>query len=122
MRRPVKIVEQIVIFTSELLIGPPCDYRRGLSELISKPKIFIELSLGIEDRLEAQHLKVLRQIRDAQIDLDSVRKVSVAAFGLALWLNALSEYSHHSGLMRKAKFIPTAAKNKNSGAGAGGDK
>ena len=66
---------------------------------------------------------MLRQIRDAQIDLDSVRKVSVAAFGLALWLNALAEYSHHSGLMRKAKFIPTATKNKNGGAGApGGDK
>jgi len=52
------------------LLGPPCDFRRGLQELISKPKVFIELSLGLEDRLEASHLKVLRDFRKAQVDLD----------------------------------------------------
>jgi len=74
--------------------------------LICKPKTFIELSLGLEDRLDAQHLKTLREFRKAQIDLSLVQKKSTAAYGLALWLTALSEFSHHSGLMQKAKFVP----------------
>ena len=41
MRRPVADVAQIIVFTGELLLGPPCDIRKGLQELISKPKVFI---------------------------------------------------------------------------------
>lgn len=66
------------------------------------------MSLGLEDRLEASHLQVLRDFRKEQIELDSVMKVSSAAYGLALWLTALSDFSHHTGLQRKAKFVPTA--------------
>ena len=106
VRAPVELVQKIIQFTGELLLGPPCDFRRGLQELISKPKVFIELSLGLEDRLEASHLKVLREFRKAQVDLEQVKKISSAALGLALWLTALTEFSHHTGLMQKAKFIP----------------
>lgn len=70
------MVKQIVEFAGMLLLGPPCDFRKGLQELISKPKVFIELSLGLEDRLDAQHLKVLREVRKAQIDLEQVKTKS----------------------------------------------
>lgn len=52
-RAPVALVKQIIEFAGTLLLGPPCDFRKGLQELISKPKVFIELSLGLEDRLDA---------------------------------------------------------------------
>ena len=77
---------------------------------MSKPKTFIELSLGLEDRLEASHLKVLKDVKIAQLDLEAIRKKSNSAYGLALWLTALADYSHHTGLMRKAKYIPSAKK------------
>ena len=51
---------------------------------------------------------MIEQIRQAQIDLDSVRKISTAAYGLAVWLNALTEFSHASGLIKQAKFVPLA--------------
>lgn len=65
MRNPVAGVAQIIIFTGELLLGPPCDVRKSLQELMCKPKTFIELSLGLEERLDAQQLKVLQEIRKA---------------------------------------------------------
>jgi hypothetical protein len=65
MRVPVLEIAKVIVFAGELLLGPPCDVRKGLQELMSKPKIFIELSLGLEDRLEASHLKVLKDIRNA---------------------------------------------------------
>lgn len=52
LRVPAAQVVQIIEFTGELLLGPPADMRKGLQELIAKPKVFIELSLGLEDRLE----------------------------------------------------------------------
>ena len=110
MRVPVAEIAQIIVFTAELLLGPPCDVRKGLQELMSKPKTFIELSLGLEDRLEASHLKVLKDVKIAQLDLEAIRKKSNSAYGLALWLTALADYSHHTGLMRKAKYIPSAKK------------
>ena len=67
------------------------------------------MSLGLEDRLGASHLLVLKNIRNAQIDLDAIMGKSRAAYGLALWLTALADFSHHTGLMKKAKeFVPTA--------------
>ena len=110
MRAPPALVKTIVELTGELLLGSPCDMRKSLQELIGKPKTFIELSLGLEDHLEAGQLKVLKDVRQAQLDLDAVQKISSSAHGLAYWLTALSEYSHHSGLIKKAKFIPTAKK------------
>jgi len=65
MRVPVAEIAKVIVFAGELLLGAPCDVRKGLQELMSKPKIFIELSLGLEDRLEASHLKVLKDIRNA---------------------------------------------------------
>jgi len=70
VRAPVLLVQQIIKYTGDLLLGTNCDFRRSLQELISKPKIFIELSLGLEDRLNAWHLKVLNNFRKEQIDLD----------------------------------------------------
>ena len=87
-------------------MGVNCDFRKSLQELISKPKAFIELSLGLEDRLDAWHLKVLNNFRKEQIDLDQVRKKSAAAFGLALWLTTLAEFSYYTGLIAKAKSMP----------------
>lgn len=80
--------------------------------MIAKPKVFIELSLGLEDRLEPCHLDVLKKIKEAQIDLDQTRKISSSAFGLALWLQALVEFAHHpsAGIVSPAKFVPTAKK------------
>ena len=40
--------------------------------MIAKPKVFIELSLGLEDRLETSHLQVLQKIKTAEIDLGAV--------------------------------------------------
>lgn len=112
MRAPPALVGQVVSFTGELLLGSPCDARRALQELVAKPKVFIELSLGLEDRLEPCHLEVLQKIKTAQIDLDQTRKISSSAFGLALWLTALVEFAHHPsiGIVTPAKFIPTAKK------------
>jgi len=50
-------------------------------------------------------------IRKEQLDLESVKKISSSAFGLALWLTALAEFAHHAGLMQKAKFIPIKKQN-----------
>ncbi len=100
----------IIQYTGQLLIDKSCDFRRGLQELVCKPKAFIELSLGLEDRLEAAQLQVLRLYRKEQIDLDHVAKTSKSALGLASWLHALSEFTHHTGLMKKAKFVPTNKK------------
>ena len=62
MRAPAEQVKLIIIFAGQLLLGKPCDFRQGLLELVSKPKTFIELSLGLEERLEASHLDVLKDI------------------------------------------------------------
>ena len=80
--------------------------------MISKPKIFIELSLGLEDRLEPHHLEVLAKIKSANIDLDQTRKISSSAYGLALWLTALVEFVNHpsAGINPPAKFVTTAKK------------
>ena len=112
MRAPVAQIKQIIAFTGELLLGPPCDFRKGLQELICKPKTFIELSLGLEDRLEVNQLKVLREIMKAAIDLNTVHGQSVAAYGLALWLNKLADFASYAGLMRKAKKMQGAAPKK----------
>ena len=112
MRAPVAQIKQIIAFTGELLLGPPCDFRKGLQELICKPKTFIELSLGLEDRLEVNQLKVLREIMKAALDLNTVRGQSVAAYGLALWLNKLAEFASYAGLMSKAKKMQGAAPKK----------
>ena len=109
MRAPVAQIKQIIGLTGELLLGSPCDFRKGLQELICKPKTFIELSLGLEDRLEVSQLKVLREIMRAAIDLNTVRGQSVAAYGLALWLNKLADYANYAGLMRKAKKMQVTA-------------
>ena len=112
LRAPPALVGQIVTFTGELLLNSPCDQRRALQELISKPKVFIELSLGLEDRLEPHHLEVLRKIKAANIDLDQTRKISSSAYGLALWLTALVDFVNHpsSGVVAQAKFVTTAKK------------
>ena len=112
LRAPPVLVGQIIAFTGELLLDSPCDARRALQELISKPKVFIELSLGLEDRLEAHHLAVLAKIQKANIDLEQTRKISSSAYGLALWLTALVEFVNHPtvGIMAPPKFVPTAAK------------
>lgn len=65
MRNPTASVKQILVFTGELLLGRPCDVRKSLQELMSKPRTFIELSLGLEERLDAQQLKILQEIRKA---------------------------------------------------------
>jgi len=54
MRNPTASVKQIIVFAGELLLGAPCDVRKSLQELMSKPRTFIELSLGLEERLDAQ--------------------------------------------------------------------
>ena len=110
IRAPVSVVQKVVIYTGQLLIDKSCDFRRGLQELICKPKVFIELSLGLEDRLEAQQLQLLRLYRKEEIDLGYVGKTSRSALGLASWLNALSEFTHYTGLQKKAKFVPTQKK------------
>ena len=86
MRVPVAEIAQIIVFTAELLLGPPCDVRKGLQELMSKPKSFIELSLGLEDRLEASHLKVLKDVKIAQLDLEAIRRKTNADYSAAFAL------------------------------------
>ena len=44
----------------------------------------------------------------AAIDLNTVRGQSVAAYGLALWLNKLAEFASYAGLMSKAKKMQGA--------------
>ena len=63
------------------------------------------MSVALEDRLTSSHLLVLRDIRAAQIELENVLKISSAAYGLALWLTALADYAHHSGLERKMRGV-----------------
>ena len=65
LRVPTKQIAQIITFTGRLLLGTPCDVRKALQDLISKPKVFIEMSVVLEDRLTASHLLVLRDIRAA---------------------------------------------------------
>ena len=76
LRVPTKQIAQIILFTGLLLLGSPCDVRKAMQELISKPKTFIEMSVALEERLTASHLLVLRDIRAAQIDLEQVLKIS----------------------------------------------
>jgi len=59
-------------------------------------------------------LQVLRLFRKEEIDLDTVRKMSQSASGLACWLTALSEFSHYTGLQKKAKFVPTQQRKQNN--------
>ena len=91
-------------------MGKPCDVKRSRIELISKPKTFIELGYGLEDRLDQPQINVLKEVKAAKIDLQGVKKISSAAYGLALWLTALVDFSHHSGVMKEPKFIPLAKK------------
>lgn len=101
--------------TGDLLLGKECEYNKSIQDLISKPKNFIELSLGIEERLTAWHLKVLRDFRkfmiesmcvETQNDLIEVKKKCATAYGLALWLMSLAEFSNYTGLLKKAKALP----------------
>ena len=83
-----------------------CDFRKCQKEIINKPKTFVELSLGLEERLNYWHLKVLYDFRKTNVDLAEVKKKSAAAFGLAQWLTRLADFSHYTGLMQKAKNVP----------------
>jgi hypothetical protein len=65
LRVPTKQIAQIILFAGLLLLGSPCDVRKAMQELISKPKIFIEMSVALEERLTASHLLVLKDIRAA---------------------------------------------------------
>ena len=112
MRAPADQVKKIIVFSAELLLGPPCDFKKGLNELIAKPKVFIELSLGLEDRLEASHIHVLKEVQAANFNLDAIKKISVAAYGLALWLSTLADFVHATGIVNKAKFLPQQKRQK----------
>ena len=40
------------------------------------------------------------------MDLAEVKKKSAAAYGIALWLSSLAEFSHYTGLLKKASTLP----------------
>ena len=43
--------------------------KRSRIELIGKPKVFIELGYGLEDRLEQPQINVLKEVKAAKLDL-----------------------------------------------------
>ena len=69
MRVAAPQVAQILVFIGELLLGKPCDVKRSRIELIGKPKVFIELGYGLEDRLEQPQINVLKEVKAAKLDL-----------------------------------------------------
>ena len=77
--------------------------------MLCNPRAFIDKAHLIEDRLEGVHLDVLTEYKKKEINPGEILLLNKASHGLALWMDSLTKFCDHAGLLdqkKRSKYGP----------------